>query len=225
MKINNAKLLFPTIIITLLGIGAQAQTAENVTGYPVLTKSYIDVEGSPYLAKDYNKGTVKVANGNTYKDVLIKYNQVDDVLYFPGKDDEVLSFADPVTEFTINYLKGGNSIAGHYRNGYPAIDKNTVKSYYEVLTDGTAQLLKRTSKYIVKNKLYNSATETQTVNEENGFYIFAGGKMTLIKKDKKFVLPALGNKQNELEGYLKAEGLNLKNDKDLVKLVVYYNSL
>jgi hypothetical protein len=185
---------------------------------------YVDVEGSPYLTKDYNKGTVKLANGSTYKDILIKYNQIDDVIYFQRGDD-VLSFVEPVKEFTIAYIKGAKALNGHYRNGYPAIGKNTEKSFYEALTDGTAQLLKRTSKYIIKNKPYNSATETQTINEDISYYIFADSKMTLIKKDKKYILPALNNKQTELDTFIKSNNLNLKNDDDLTRLVVYYNSL
>lgn len=219
------KISFIAIFFNLFYLSVSAQVPDNTTGYPVLSRTYVDVEGSPFLANEYNKGTVKMANGITFKDILIKYNQVDDVLYFQGKNDDILSFVEPVMEFTIGYIKGGKIINGHYRNGYPSTGKNTDKSFYEVLTDGTAQLLKRTSKSIFKNKPYNSATETQTVNEDVNYYIFTGGKLMQIKKDKKTIFSVLSNKQTELEAYINYNSLNLKNDGDLTSLIVYYNSL
>ena len=49
------------------GIKAEAQSTDNQTGYPVVSKNYVDVEGSPYLVDDFYKGSIKLSNGLTYK--------------------------------------------------------------------------------------------------------------------------------------------------------------
>jgi hypothetical protein len=225
MKIKPFYCLAIILDLFLFSNNTRAQSIENDKGTMIVKKSYVDIEGSPFLTDDFNKGTIKLSNGVTYKDTPLKYDQVEDVVYFQGKDGQTLMFAQPVNEFTISYIKDNTVYNKHYRNNYPPIAKNTDKSFYEILTDGTAQLLKRTIKSIQEDKPYNSATITRNINEDVKYYLFISGKINQIKKDKKSVFSVLGNKQDELEKYMKTNNINLKNDEDLAKLLAYYNSL
>lgn len=221
---KNKILLIICIFFVLLNKNnAYAQFVQDINGRPFNANKYADVTGSPFLFDKWMEGIVKLQGGDTYKNIPLRYDAISNELYFKSKKGDTLTFVEPVVEFQLLGEAGGAKTT--YRRGYANIGKYTIDTFYEVLTDGTAQLLKRTSKYIVKNKPYNSATETQTVNEDISYYIFADSKMTLIKKDKKYVLPALNNKQTELDAFIKSNNLNLKNDDDLTKLVVYYNSL
>jgi hypothetical protein len=194
----------------------------DITGAPVTVFNYEDVHGTPFLIDGWSAGTIKLSNGNTYKDNLfLKYDIKDDILYFKGTKDETLTFVDPVVEFAIVV----NQNEQHYKNGYNFTKEYSDKSFFEVLADGAVQLLKKTKKVILESKLYNSATTDKSFNDVNEYYIVSSGKVTLIKKDKKSVFTALGNKQSELENYIKTNNLNIKNDKDLAKVIAFYNSL
>ena len=70
-----------------------------------------------------------------------------------------------------------------------------------------------------------SAVTTREVVDNVDYYLLIDGKAVRIKKDKKSVEAALGSKQAELDSYIKANNLNLKNDADLAKLITQYNTL
>lgn len=218
-----SRLIIPGIFILLGSAKSYAQAVlPDRTGQPLTTKSYTNLEGSPFLVNDWLNGMVKLGNGNTFKDVPLKYNELEDVLCFKSSKGEELMFAVPVQEFTLPVLKNGNLQQRHFRNGYTG---GNPKAFYEVLSDGGVQLLKRSSKVIQEDKEYNSATVNQKIIESIKYYLLVADKMISLKKDKKFILNALGNKQEQLEAYITSNNLNLKDDNDLAKLINYYNSI
>ena len=87
------------------------------------------------------------------------------------------------------------------------------------------QLLRKTKKTISETKAYNSATTNQTIIEANTYYVTKSGQTTQIKKDKKSVLALLSDKTPQLEEFIKQNKLNLKQDGDLSKLIIYYNNI
>ncbi|MDB5122319.1 MAG: hypothetical protein JWP94_448 [Mucilaginibacter sp.] len=205
---------------------AHAQFAENINGVPMRTISgYTNVSGSPFLSDQWAKGMVKMADGRTFKDVLLKYDQLKDELYFQDKKKDTLIFVDPVREFKMEYGAGDELHEKLFRNGYKNIPNSTENSFFEVLSDGTAQLLKRTTKSISESKEYNSTTVVQRFDDNVKYYIIVSERVLPIKKDKKSILTALSNKQPQLESFMRTNNINLKNDEDLSKLMAYYNSL
>jgi hypothetical protein len=213
--------LFLTANIAL----SQAQYMQDINGVAMPTKIYTNVDGSPYLIDNWVKGSVKLANGKTYKDVLLKYDMVDGQLYFQHKPEETLTFVDPVKEFKLSYIESDMQQLKLFRNGYPSIAGGNEKSFYEVLSDGTIQLLKHDAKSISEYKEYNSATVTKKFDDNIKYYLYNNNKLVAIKPDKKSILAAIPNKQPELDAYIKTNNLNLKKDEDLAKLIIYYNSL
>ncbi|MDP9046924.1 MAG: hypothetical protein M3N14_02230 [Bacteroidota bacterium] len=186
---------------------------------------YTDVQGSPFLSDKWAKGMVKMADGRTFKEVRLKYDQVKDELYFQDKKNDTLIFVDPVKEFKIEYDYGDDLHEKLFRNGYKNIPNSTEGSFFEVLSDGTAQLLKRTTKSILESKEYNSTTTVKRFDTNAKYYIVISGTVLPIKKDKKSILTVLSNRRDQLENYMRTNNINLKSDEDLVKLMAYYNSL
>lgn len=223
MKINKWSFLIFFGGCFFLSYNVKAQFLHDVNGVPLTTSKYEDVTGTPYLVDTWLPGTVKFANGVSYKNNLfLKYNIKDDELYFEGKNNEPLLFIDSVTEFAITNPPG---VIHHYRNGYKAIGGYSDKSFFEVLADGSVQLLKKTNKTILESKAYNSPTTERSFVEVSQYYLVRFGTFTPVKRDKKSILAALNDKQPALEKYIKDNGLNVKNDDDLSKLIIYYNSL
>lgn len=203
-----------------------AQFISDFKGYPILTIKYTDVEGSPFLFEDWTKGVVKLANGKTYSDVLLKYDLVADQLLFKDlKSDQALEFIDPLVEFKLQATLAGNNDLLLFRNGYMAANGQSTTSFYKVLFDGGTQLLKRNEKRITETKEYSSASIVKKFDESETYYLSRNKEVIKIKKDKAQVLSALVNHTDKLEQHIKAQKLNLKNEADLVKLIAYFNTL
>lgn len=198
----------------------KGQIVEDRFGNAVKAKVYTEVEGFPYLLNDaWNSASVTLSDGTVFKSVPVKYDLIEEKLYYKGKSEETMEFVSPVKSFVFDAT---NKL---YRNGYTAITEYPANSFFEVLADGKTQLLKKTFKKIAENKIYGSATITKSFIENVKYYLFINGAAVPIKGDKKAVLVALANKQTELEAYIKQNNLNLKKDDDFAKLITYYNTL
>jgi len=217
--------------ITLLGIkNVDAQSIASLQynrvrplfNHPATENIKIDdVDGSPLLTDGWAKGVVKLSDGSTYKDVLLSYNEMTDELLFKDKKGDTLKFIDPVKEFKLTLGDGREKI---FLNGFKNIPNTTETSFFEVLADGTASLIKRYLKSITELKEYNLPA-IKRLEENTKYYLIVADKAIPVKKDKKAILTALGNKQPELEAYIKTNNLNFKNDDDLGGLITFYNSL
>jgi hypothetical protein len=200
----------------------KAQPARDALGRPLIIHQYVDVEGSPYLIDDWAKGVIKLKDGRTYKNMDIKYDQIEDKLLFRNpKDYATLEFVEPIKEFTLSYIADDIAYAKHFRSGY-GLEKN---AFYEVLADGGVEFLKQTQKSIKESHGYNSATITKSIDADVKYYLCIAGQLRPVKKDKKSIFNALSDRQPQLEAYIKANNLNLKDEVDLTRLVVYYNSI
>ncbi|WP_242926085.1 hypothetical protein [Pontibacter vulgaris] len=190
----------------------------------IMSSKPFGVEGSPYLYNTWSKGSVTLANGIVYDGMSLLFDQMKDELVFNADGNKRQLFMEPVHEFTIQE-PGNKASIRRFRNGFPAVDGESVKAFYEVLADGDTKLLKRSSKAIVEERSTSSHAKTKQIKESVKYYIATPDKMVKIKKDKKSVITALGTKQPELEAYITTNKLNVKNDADLTELVIYFNSL
>lgn len=200
---------------------AVAQYTEDFRAKTVLEKTYTDVKGSPYLFDNWSLGIVKMSSGSSYKDMSLKYDQVTGELIFQDKSGKSLGFADPIAEFKIIDKNNAFRI---FRSGYKAADNNSDKSFYEVLYDGGTTLLKDPKKNIVEHRSYNSSTAVKSVVETPAYYAVVNGQLIKFKKDKKAILAALPN-SGKLDKYIEDNKLNVKDDKDLAKVMLYYDSV
>lgn len=223
--ISRLVLLVSLSLATITGAAAQFAVTD-VTGQPFMSKSYTDVRGSAYLYDTWMKGSVTTDQGVTYEGVELKYDQVADELIFKSGNGEPNTFVQPITEFSIKVTKDNAVLKEQvFRKGFIPVDAAKPHTYYEVLTDGETLLLKRTSKAIFEELPYGSSTKVKTFQSETHYYIAKNDKLIKIKKDKKSVLKALGDKEAELEAYIKSNRPDLKNDEALANLVAHYNSI
>ncbi|WP_345952523.1 hypothetical protein [Mucilaginibacter sp. PAMB04168] len=226
MITRKAKLLIALMFAGMLQtLTAHSQVLADVFGNPVKPNSYVEVEGSPYYFKEgWHPAVITLSDKSVIKDVDLKFDIVEDKLYFKAQNGETMSFTKPVREFTFNVGKDVTSPA-HFKNGYNGIPDFSFDAYFEVLAEGKAQLLKKVFKKVAENKMYGSATITKTFVENVRYYIVTSTATIQIKNDKKSVLLALPDKKDLLEAYIKENNLNLKKDTDLTKLITYYNSI
>ncbi|QKJ32098.1 hypothetical protein HQ865_20795 [Mucilaginibacter mali] len=215
MMKRNYRLVFTTILLAV-SIAGKAQFYQDIKGNAIKENTSADVEGSPYLSKDWADGSVTVDKG-VYKDLKLKYDLKDDAVIFAGKDNAPMNFSDPVKRFSLN----GRVFA----NGFPVVGPQGKNAYYEVLSDGKTKLLKHYVKHIQESKTYGSAAVNREYVQTETYFVFNDGKMIPAKADRKTLLDIFADKTAQLDAYAKANKINFKKDTDLGKLVDYYNSL
>lgn len=198
---------------------AFAQYQSYVDGAPVVLINKNDIKGSEMLYEVWLPATVKNSKGQEYKNVMVKYNLLEDVPYFLGKADEAMSFSVPIVEFVIRKENGQQQ---KFKSGFPPIDKFTDLTFYEVLVDVNAKLLKKVSKKITESRAYNSATTVKNIVDNISYYIFEDDKLSSVKKDKKSLIAAV-SKKDKIQNYFAEKENSIKKEEDLVKAVERYN--
>lgn len=223
---RNKTIFFVVLMLAAFPCITRAQgVMTSNQGTPFTSQVYAEVNGSPYLTTKWATGNVALKDGQIYKSVEIKYDQVGEQLLFKADNGDSLLFAQPVHEFELPVTEKGKTTIHNYRNGFPAVNGNTVNSFYEVINDGKVKILKRTKKNIQSHKDYSSANLINDINTNINYYILKDNAMTLIKPGNKAILDALSNKSAEVGKYIKDNNLDVRQDADLGKIFAYYNSL
>ncbi len=212
------------VALFLASITSQAQYMQDVNGKPLTSGKYVDVVGTPYLFENWTKGEVTLDNGKNHKDLDLKYDQIEGIVFFKGKNGADLGFTTPVKSFILY----PNNAAMSFILVPEIKEKEAEKDpYFEVLSDGKkVKLLKKTMKVIREGNSYGSATVTKKFSENIAYYLLkADGTYTKIKKDKKSIAGALSDKSAEVEQYIKDNKTNFKEDSSVAAVVGYYNTL
>lgn len=194
-----------------------AQALSYKDGSPAKEIKLVNVEGSELLYPNWQPGSVKIASGTVYSNLLLKYNLYEDQLYFLGKDSVSMKFINPINEFHI-----GNDV---FKNGYPSIKTFNNLSFYLVLVEGKTTLLKKLSKNILEVKEFNSSITTKKIMDDKAYFLLMEGTIVQVKNDKTSFLSVLINKKDEMDLFLKTNKINFKKDEDLITFVNSYNSL
>lgn len=182
---------------------------------------YSNIEGSPLLYDAWLPATVTTTNGKVYENIKLNYNIYEDLITFVyDSADKPLKFQEQVKSFVL-YTPNALTFA----SSYPAVDKQTATSFYQVLSgNAKAALLKKYIKLLNVTKNYNSS-ETKKFQDFSFYYIYKDGKMQKIGKSKNDVLSALADKKEQLEAFTKQSNINFKKEEDLAKLFDYYLSI
>ncbi|MFN3852389.1 MAG: hypothetical protein ACK4NY_23335 [Spirosomataceae bacterium] len=188
---------------------------------------YKGVEGSYYFIPKWMKGNIIGNNGKVLeKDVMLKYDCYNkEILKLNPKGDSV-------AVYSAGFILFDEQIS------YPFIKINQLKTksgnlvsntYMMILYKDKSILFKNVSKKIDPasyqgaysiNKQYDSF-------EDNSEYYFVknNGDAEKIKLKKGSVLEILGDKEKQIEEFIKSKKLTLKTEDDLIKIAEYYDTL
>lgn len=213
-------LLSGFLVISSLLVEAQNAFLQDLSGRPIFENSETDVEGSPYLRKEWSAGVVTAkSNRKSYEIAKLRYDAYKDELEYDQAGHLFRLGAAEIVEFSTG--------DGTFRSGFPAINDLTKKNFYQVLYDGgNVKLLKRIYVIIQTEKPYNSATTTKRFLQETTLYLLKNNvEMVKLKKDKKSLLEALTNKQSELEAFIKDQKLKFSKDEDVIRILAKYEGM
>lgn len=186
-------------------------------GRPIMANADKDAEGSFFWAEEWCSGKVLLNKNRIVSGLSLKFNIYNQELYFNRNNTE-MAFADSVKEFEISCIVEGQTRYGYFRNGYPAIDRFTAQTYYQVLTDSSFQLLRSYRKELVEVEEINRPKK-KVIRDFSEYYVYTPlGKMARIKADAKKIAEALPEYATQINKVLEQNKLKLKKEEDLVKL-------
>lgn len=178
------------------------------------------IKGSPFYGEDWNKGYVLLGDNHIAKNIPLRFNIYTNEIYFL-LDSTVLVVSPniPVAEFGINDKSDSNKIT-IFRCGYPAINNNIQKTFYNVVVNNKITLLRHYDKRIMEAANSTGAFERKFIDSESWYiYDSSKNKMVQIKKNKNSLLAALPEYSDKIQTIVQEKNLKLKNEKDWSRLL------
>lgn len=238
-KNKHMKKYIKTVLLILLTFGLKTVIAQNVyvqghnfngdfTVHSTNSKSKLDIKGNPYYNRDFMFGELQLRDGKKMKG-LFRYNIYHQEFELIVEKD-TLTISNPILLEKIDF--GGKSFM------YSLILEDNKRedfiagAYFEVLNKGNCKVLIKRGIKLKENKYVENygggggdGSHRYIPNET--YYIKLSDDMPaqkLIKSKSRFV-NYFGEYQHEIVKYIDANKLNINEEKDLIKLIDYYNKL
>jgi len=187
---------------------------------------YRDVTGSPYLKDTWTHAAMRL-NGNVIvPDMRVRLDLKSQQWHFlDSGNTERLVPVGLVREVLMDDSSGAEVKTSVFRAGFPPIDNRKNTDFYQVVSDGKVLLLHFMVKTINTDKDEMAGTVQMEFVLYEEYYLFGGGKMWRVKKDKSEVLNQLADKKEKIQAFIDENHLKLKSVDELKKVVDYYNTL
>lgn len=206
--------------LLLLAQQGWAQTAE-----PEVSDDKISAaSGNPYLFKDWMEGAVHFKSGRVVKQFRLKFDCARNrlMLQFEGN---AFAAESQVASFVIYSSSKKNKDSLIFRKGYPAIEKNTEDTYYQVMLNGKAVLLRLYSKVLVEEKQMVNTARMSHLEDEETFYLLQDGVMVLLPRNKDELLKKLPAQPDQLKAFVAQQSLKMDKAEDFLAIIGKYNEL
>lgn len=192
---------------------------KNINAKYVINTGYEDMDGTPYLTKDFIDSKIFFTEGRVYQ-IPLRYNIFEQSMeYMEGST--IYAISNPET---FKKIEMGKQIFVYFYNR----KKPKKSSYFELLVNGKSLLLlRRETSYrdAVPAKAMEDAKPPRFFRRTDEYYIVDLNKVPFQIKNKKSFAGVYQDKKREIEKFIKKEKISPKKKKDLIQLVEYYNSL
>ena len=225
MTIKTKILIFLLLFSKLI---SYSQVNARINSMTTKSSLYVDnpyekVEGNPYVEEEFMEGVVVFKDSSKISEVFLRLNHNTDQIEFM-EGDEIRGFTKP-EDLAIASFGSRSFIYNKYRRG-----KKIQSGYFEVLASGYCKLLFRRESIIKREQVPPSEMSGGNYRDyfrtTKEYYLVLGAEPAKkVIKSQKNVLKVLAEEESNLKKYIADEGLKVKNEKDLVKLINYYNKL
>ncbi len=190
---------------------------------------YEGIKGSPFFISEWISGQMAFVDGKIFNEVPLKYNAyTKELMMKRPSGDSLIVFPYQVQSFTINdpVTKANFTFKRYPKAQTAKYDMREV--YFLVLYEGKTTLLKLVKKNLKKADYkdpYSNNIRYDTYEDANEYYLLkADATMTKIKRNKKSVLEALSDKEVAIKALLEQEKMELKSERELVRVVAKYDA-
>ncbi len=213
------------LFFLLIGAYSFGQTVGNGDGITTDTQvgvvfKEIPIEGTQYVDKLYKKGET-IIDGKTQTKALMRYDALNESVEILDENQRPRKL-----------LRRKNIVAIIEGKTYEVVDfKNGPKTrsgYLNPLNPGGVILYFRPQKVFVQAEKPENGYDTfdpPTYRDVSGYYLKKGDSPAEpIKLNRRSILKSLGGKTADLKKFVQDHSLNLTKEKDVVRLLNYYNS-
>jgi len=189
-----------------------------------VTTLYADVNGNPYLFKDFKKGQLIVNSGGKF-DVFVRYDMYANEMHIKNNGEVyAIIYPEKVKSIEVDSLK---FIYSRYVNS-SGEEPAKIGCYFIVKADGKCKLLVKKNIRIQdaeQPKLYVDAKPAKFIPSNDTYYLKPKAQNALKIRNEKDLLSSLADQKVALNKFMKSNKLRIKDIDDLIKIVNYYNSL
>ena len=181
-------------------------------------ETYAKIEGSPYLSVEWAYARIKLADSRKFDSVLVKLDLYENKVHFKDEMGRARMVAIDVKEIEIKDVssKWNNTF---FVTGYG----ENKREFYQVIADGSkAGLLKKMNVIIKQTKDFNKP-EKNSFELQNVLYIYSKDVLYVEKKNCLSTIPAFKD-DNKITTFISSGDIKCNKEKDMAKLVDYYNS-
>jgi len=226
--------LFVLLQLFAINIFAQApMTTRSYTEFQLLEHvfqqkstgdlSEDNIEGSPYLNKEYEIGEVLTEKHVRYVNVPLRYNIYSNEIEFKNAKGQTLSIDFPGN---IKEVKIGHAVFV-YRL-YSFSHKKLSAGYFQLMNRGKVEGLihYRVIFKAAEPALAYKEARPPTFEQKPAYYFVSIQKKPAVQvKNLKALITLLGNHKKELEAFARKEKIKVRRKNDLMRLLQYYNSI
>jgi hypothetical protein len=176
-------------------------------------------DNSPYLPNDkWQPGYFVEANGKRFTLKEMRYDN------FLGR----LEYRENGLLFTPKrkIIEFGFDSGELFQSQFEPFDSHDEETFFQVLYDGKAKVLKHVKLNMVDATPYYSATKVKHFNAFEMYYVVKNkNEIVKSRKQDRKLLAALNDKNQQVQTYIKTNGLKWEKPEDLRKIMSYYEAL
>ncbi len=203
----------------------QMQT-DKTTKFEEFDLEKIEYIGSPYVNKNFERGNIYLNSKLIVEEVPLRYNAFADEMEFKESLNDLDEDSKALTKSPEVDIEIGNTLYVFvpYQGG---IEKG---GYFEALVRGEKYDLfkKYNKKFSEGRKAQTSMTKDMPAKfTDNPVYYLVSdeGVFYELPTKKRAFSKVFLKKENEINDYIKDNKLDIKNEKDLIKIINYFNSI
>ena len=173
------------------------------------------IEGSPYLDKEFKPALIVKTDHSEITNMALRYNAYENTMEFKQKET-VLFIVDPVTISKIVFVDRIFVYASYRAGG------KTRLSYFQMLTDGKFQLLKKYSTTF-KAPEYKSDSPAKFVIQQPEYFLRYKNGMAHSISSRKKLIKVLQPVSEDIIDFIQREKINVRNETELINTLQFIN--
>lgn len=187
------------------------------------------VEGNFYLDNKWNMASILLYREQTVLEGFrVRYNINSNMFELWEPESSQITTVPGLRIQNIVWMDSSYLVPRYFVNGMDFREDNVpISGFFEVLVEGQLPLMRRTMA-IFKESNYNTALMVGNRNDKiikrNVYYYLKGKDLFEVPKKRKELYLIFGDKAVEMEDFVEANGIDLKDRTSIFQMFTYYNS-
>lgn len=204
----------------------QINIEQQQSTFGLTENEYKSLKGSPYINKEFILGKIYNEKEVVFDNLRLRYNAFSDEIEIQNSDINDKITYGALFKNTNEFIKIFNKVYVFVLFG----NSNVKGNYFEILSEQKLfDLYKKTTVKFYHPVNAKTSYEKNKPAEFKHFHTYylvdKKGSFTELPSNKNKLLKLLSKENKKIKDFAKKYKLNLDEDKDLIRLVSYYNSL